>query len=271
MADPTFPLDSYREAALFMRRPFTPQAVKFKVQSDLGGKGALIVAYIDARLVIERLNLLLPHKWEDDFKALDGNTVECSLTVDGLTRSDVGQGPGKAGRSDALKRAAVKFGVGVSLYSIPQSMLFLGQHDRYIKRQERKGKEPVTHITDEGDGQLRRKYDKWLHEHGVEHFGPPLDHGDVGVSVGDPDAAEDQPEPQEPIKEIVTGQVADGLRKKAVEHYAQIVKHKGKSAYPQGEFTAGLEAASTSLDHLKAFVKRLDERSVDARLVKPDA
>lgn len=260
MTDTAFPLDSFKDAAPHTRRPFTPEAVKFKVQSDLGGKGALIVAYIDARLVVERLNLLVPHLWWDEYTALDGNTLRCDLTVDGLTRRDVGQGPGKTGYSDALKRAAVKFGVGVSLYSIPQSMLWLEQHGKFIA-QRKQGQKQVTTITDEGDRALRKKYEAWLHAHGRQAFGDELDHGDVGVSVGDPDAGEDAPEREdEPIRELVEGPEADVLRAQARDLYARIVNNEGKGSYPPGQFNAALEAHGDSLDRLRDFVAGLAER-----------
>jgi hypothetical protein len=47
----------------------------------------------------------------------------CDLTIDGITRSDVGEGVGKALVSDSFKRAGVRFGIGVSLYAIPKMML----------------------------------------------------------------------------------------------------------------------------------------------------
>jgi hypothetical protein len=70
------PVDSLREAAPYLRRPFTPEAIKFKVQTVFGGaSGCLVVAYIDARLVIERLNLVVPDMWEAHYEPIDGTKL----------------------------------------------------------------------------------------------------------------------------------------------------------------------------------------------------
>ena len=84
--------------------------------------------------------------------------------------------------SDALKRAAVRFGVGVSLYAIPQT--FLDGEVKYLTAQ---------HSTF-----LRDRYTAWLDAHGAQAFGDPLDHGDApDGSVGDPDDGA-VPEPARP-------------------------------------------------------------------------
>jgi len=185
------PMESFREAAIELRRPFTAEAIKWKVQSNFGEKGCLVVGYIDARLVIERLNLLLPHLWYDRYTPLDQNWLRCDLTVDGITRSDVGFGAGKTGYSDALKRAGVKFGVGVSLYAIPRAELWRDNHGSYLnfrKYKNKKGEEVVEFkLTAAGDEALRERYSKWLEEVGIPLFGQPINHGDVVGSVGDAD------------------------------------------------------------------------------------
>lgn len=173
------PVDTYRDAAPFLRRPFTPAAVKFKVQTTWQS-GALIVAYIDARLAVERLNLVCPHLWRDEYRPQGGGLMWCDLTVDGITRSDVGEGKGKGLVSDALKRAAVRFGVGVSLYAIPKMIL----NNEYLKRKTKGDREEVT-LTDAGDQRVRKLYADWLDAHGKRAFGEPLDHGDVEGAQGD--------------------------------------------------------------------------------------
>lgn len=180
--DDEFPVDSFRDAARHLRRPFTPAAVKFKVQATWE-TGALIVSYIDARLVIERLNLIVPHLWSDQYTAVGGKQMWCHLTVDSITRHDVGEGEGKGLVSDALKRAGVKFGIGVSLYAVPQMML----NNDMLKRKQKGQKEEVT-LTDKGEKHVRQMYTTWLDQHGVKAFGKPLDHGDVEGAQGDHEA-----------------------------------------------------------------------------------
>jgi hypothetical protein len=91
------------------------------------------VAYIDARDVMIILNAVVPGRWHDHYppelvrQDEQGNIFAvCQLTIDGVTREDVGfaaynilggtPNVAKAAFSDALKRAAVKFGIGVELY-----------------------------------------------------------------------------------------------------------------------------------------------------------
>lgn len=212
-----FPLDTYKDAARHMRRPFTPAAVKFKVQAvwpkDNPASG-LIVSYIDARLAVERLNLLVPHLWHDAYRPVGSGQMWCDLTVDGITRSDVGEGQAKGLVSDALKRAAVKFGIGVSLYAIPKMILSAG--DNSLK--QKKSREGLTlELTPKGEHILRGMYEHWLDQHGRQAFGEPLDHGDMADAQGDAEAEDTPAEPAvpapEPQAEVLSGvQVIDPER-----------------------------------------------------------
>lgn len=116
-----------------LSKPFPESVVGLKVQTARGGKG-LVVAYIDARAVLDRLDEVVgPGGWHDEYEVLadivrrNGDReerlveVKCRLTVSGVTKEDVGEGDSmKAAFSDALKRAAVKFGIGRYLYSLPK-------------------------------------------------------------------------------------------------------------------------------------------------------
>jgi hypothetical protein len=192
MSDTTFPVDSYKDAAPHLRRPFTAAAVKFKVQATWpkgNPTGALIVSYIDARLVVERLNLICPHLWHDEYEPTAKGLMWCSLTVDGITRRDVGEGDGKGLVSDALKRAGVKFGIGVSLYATPTIMLKSGPH----LKPKGQGDRATLELTPAGESQVRQTYAAWLKSHGTKAFGEPLDHGDVEGAQGDAEVSEPAP------------------------------------------------------------------------------
>lgn len=110
---------------------FPPEWVKFKPQTVKGNR-ALAVAYIDARIVQSWLDDILgPGNWQDDYEILPGGSVLCRLRIrtagEWVTKTDVGspsEQPDvgdklKAAFSDALKRAAVKWGVGRYLYELP--------------------------------------------------------------------------------------------------------------------------------------------------------
>jgi len=113
-----------------LSEPFAATEVKWKPQSVKGNR-ALAVCYIDARLVMDRLDEVFgPGGWQDEYTPLPNKTVLCRLSVkiDGewVSKQDVGsesEQPDehdrtKAAFSDALKRTAVKFGIGRYLYRL---------------------------------------------------------------------------------------------------------------------------------------------------------
>jgi hypothetical protein len=114
-----------------LRAPFAPEDVKFK-PAAVSGNRALAVAYVDARTIMDRLDEVLGVAgWQDAYEQLpDGNVVcrlRCKIGEQWITKVDVG-GPSeqpddgdklKAAFSDALKRAAVKYGIGRYLYHVP--------------------------------------------------------------------------------------------------------------------------------------------------------
>ena len=111
--------------------PFDPNEVKWKAQA-VSGNRALAVAYVDARVVQDRLDDVLGVAgWQDSYKVLADGSVMCRLKIrlgeQWISKVDVGgqsEQPDegdrmKAAFSDALKRTAVKFGVGRYLYRLP--------------------------------------------------------------------------------------------------------------------------------------------------------
>jgi len=105
--------------------PFGVKEVKSRSQ---GGKQ---ISYITARVVMNRLDDVVgPENWWNEFAPAGDNSILCKLTIrlpDGqvLTKCDAGGHAGmadsgdddKSAHSDALKRAAVLFGVGRYLYN----------------------------------------------------------------------------------------------------------------------------------------------------------
>lgn len=115
-----------------LKKPFPLTEIKYKPQT-ISGNRAMVVHFIDARHVIERLNDFIgPWNWQDEYESLENGSVRCrlSLRINGewITKCDVGE-PSKqpdegdrckAAHSDALKRAAVKWWIGLYLYRLPQ-------------------------------------------------------------------------------------------------------------------------------------------------------
>jgi len=107
---------------------FPRDAISWRAQSvTQAGDKALALAYIDARDVMDRLDEVCgAENWQDRYE-FHGTRTICylSIRVDGewVTKAD-GAGDSdveaeKGAISDALKRAAVKWGVGRYLYAIP--------------------------------------------------------------------------------------------------------------------------------------------------------
>ena len=143
MTEQTYTVDgtAYPTMWAALAAPLRPEDIK--VREAEGGRS---VPYIDARVVINRLNTVCPGEWEDGYDKLSENdrgdwSVKCALTIHGpqgpRTREGVGtgenktsksgssvfDGPDKAGESDSRKRAAVKFGIGMELYNDPQGSI----------------------------------------------------------------------------------------------------------------------------------------------------
>lgn len=186
-----FPVDSFKDAAPLLRRPFDLHAVQFRALEGTKGERLNCAAYVTARTVTDRLNLVCPGLWSDHYEPVPGG-MRCDLTIDGLTRSDVGWSAGVANAmalktlySDAFKRAAVKFGVGVSLYALPQLVLYVDKSHAWAKATAEKDRYGNTKyrygITPSGMSELRARYERWLH---VQiSFGEALGHGHVEGSA----------------------------------------------------------------------------------------
>lgn len=114
-----------------LKEPFPDDEVG---EVPINKEGTLVARYINARSVMERLDDVVgPDNWSDRYEKWDDGTcaVLCTLTVHGISRQDVGypndpsdadnakREPFKAACSDALKRAAVHWGIGRYLYPKP--------------------------------------------------------------------------------------------------------------------------------------------------------
>jgi transposase len=98
-----------------------------------------------------------------------------------VTREDVGDGEDPtAAFSDAIKRAAVQFGVGRVLYAMRAPWLRAGDGDGEVRRNRKR-----RLILDERtEAWCRERYGRWLEERGGRLFGEPLEHGDEAGASG---------------------------------------------------------------------------------------
>jgi hypothetical protein len=100
--------------------PFPVESLHWRLgQTNRDKTRAMMLVYIDARDVMDRLDEVFGPDWSDDYKEVAGRIV-CTITINGISKSD-GAGDTdfeaeKGGLSDAFKRAAVKWGIGRYLY-----------------------------------------------------------------------------------------------------------------------------------------------------------
>lgn len=105
-----------------LSRPFESDQIEWRQ-----GGGGKLLAYIDARLVMNRLDeVCTPFGWQNRYPHANGKTVcEIGIKVDGEWiwkangAGDTNIEAEKGALSDAFKRAAVQWGVGRYLYELP--------------------------------------------------------------------------------------------------------------------------------------------------------
>jgi hypothetical protein len=114
-----------------LAEPFDPDEVKFK-PAVVSGNRAMALGYVDARVVMDRLDDVLgPGNWQTHYRELqDGVVCVLRVRVEGewVEHEDVGsfsEQPDdgdklKAAFSDSLKRVAVHLGIGRYLYRLPR-------------------------------------------------------------------------------------------------------------------------------------------------------
>jgi hypothetical protein len=143
LASPTHCVEELTES---LAAPFEAREVRFK-PAVVSGNRALALAYVDARVIQDRLDEVLGVTgWQDEYECLPDGSVVCRLRLrlgdEWITKMDVGgqsEQPDegdrrKAAFSDALKRAAVKFGIGRYLYRLPSQWVDYDPHKRTFAR-----------------------------------------------------------------------------------------------------------------------------------------
>jgi hypothetical protein len=175
-----------KEVAQALAAPFEEAEVKWKAQV-VSGNRAMVVAYVNARVIQDRLDEVLGVMgWQDSYECLPDGAVVCRLRIrlgdEWITKMDVGgqsEQPDegdrrKAAFSDALKRAAVKFGIGRYLYGLepqwvdydPQKKKLLGTPKlpagalpaaKPLRKPEAQAREPLTAAAPPAPAEGKRK------------------------------------------------------------------------------------------------------------------
>lgn len=117
---------------LRLDEPFNPEDIEWRAQScgksSSGNFWVSVLAYVTNRAIMKRLDTVCGKgNWKNEYKDLPNNAgVECgiSIKIDGewVTKWDAAPNTQieatKGGRSDAMKRAAVQWGIGRYLYDL---------------------------------------------------------------------------------------------------------------------------------------------------------
>lgn len=124
-----------------LKKPFPEPAIHWRIGARNKDKTkGLPLAYIDARDVMDRLDFIFGiDGWEDSYVETSSGRVICTLMVKienvWVTRSDGAGDTGTEGEkgaiSDALKRAAVKFGIGRYLYGLGGEWVDLDKYGKF--------------------------------------------------------------------------------------------------------------------------------------------
>lgn len=117
-----------------LSKPFPATEVRFRIGPTGGGRG-MVLSYIDSRLVMDRLDALCGPFWKVEYESHPSSkgllcTIYIKIGGEWIGRSDgagVGRGTEggeigvaeKGALTDALKRAAVAWGIGRELYAWP--------------------------------------------------------------------------------------------------------------------------------------------------------
>jgi hypothetical protein len=143
-----------------LSEPFDKSQIHWRVGSTKGDKTAgMALAYLDSRDVMDRLDKICGiDGWQSDQPWSDGKKLCCRIGIkingEWVWKSD-GAGDtavegDKGAFSDALKRAAVSWGIGRYLYQTPNWWVPLEKAGNSYK------------FTKEAFKELGAKYDQWL-------------------------------------------------------------------------------------------------------------
>lgn len=132
------------QIAQALAAPFPAHDVEWRLQTagqkNDGSPWAKVLCYVTARAIMERLDLVFgPFGWQDQYAPGPAGGVVCKLSIfdgerwvtkeDGADNTDIEAT--KGGLSGALKRAAVKWGIGRYLYRLEEGWAIITPEGAY--------------------------------------------------------------------------------------------------------------------------------------------
>ena len=232
----TGPARTHAEAGELLRRPFAPGAIGFRAMTKvtLNGVqygGAQVAAFLGAQSVVQRLNHVVPGRWQQQFTPVPAELIPsadngrgpgrlylaCRLTIilpaepggpvveavyEDVGEMDAGSFAGlKALYSDGRKRAGVAAGIGAYLYTaLAPVVLPVGPGDRHVQAIRRgQGKSDLLAISPATEQWLRQGYEARMNTDAVRRdLGAILAHGEPETGMGQGEAAETNQPPADP-------------------------------------------------------------------------
>lgn len=131
-------------------KPFHPSAIEWKPgAANKEGTRAIAMPYADLRAYQNRLDEVCGLDWSVTYTPW-GDRIVCHLTINGVTRSSVGEADsqserneiaGTAAEAQAFKRACAMFGLGRYLYGFPATWI---DYDKEARRFTEAGMAKLT-------------------------------------------------------------------------------------------------------------------------------
>ena len=131
-----------------LAEPFPEDDIEWRImrtgRARNDGVWASVLAYVTNRAIMERLDSVVgPMRWRNEYAAAPGQRsgILCGISIwadeyaewvtkwDGAEQSDIE--PVKGGLSNAMKRAAVQWGIGRYLYRLPETYAVLSENGMY--------------------------------------------------------------------------------------------------------------------------------------------
>lgn len=212
MAAMNLPARSFAEAVPYLRAPYTPSVIRFRIQTVPENRSApcVVVLFVTSETVMDRFNIVCGPEWTPPkFKVLVHREISgangkpshyvklrATFLVFGQPFTDTGEASDKGeaqsefnARAQAFKRAARWAGPGQSLYQPSAIKMFRGPGAEELRFYSDDPKK--AHIDERSEAYLLGQYDKVLAEKIIPIYGQPFDHlaavnGDLANVEGRP-------------------------------------------------------------------------------------
>jgi hypothetical protein len=188
----TLPASSFAEALPYLRAPYTPSVIRFRIQTvpDNSNQPCVVVLYVTSETVMDRLNIVCGEHWTPPEYTVLAHRQEdkthyvkacATLTVFGRVFTDKSEASAESevqaehnANAASFKRAARWPGPGQSLYQPCTIKMFRGSGEQKLRTWGDNLKKP--HIDEVSERYLLTQYGKALAEKIIPIYGEPFDH-----------------------------------------------------------------------------------------------